>query len=187
MQPVTIHCRSPTFPTPSEPMFTSLQDFIALWDAESASTRKVMAELTDASLAQRVTGDHRTLGRMAWHLAQSIPEMTGKLGLAVKGPGEHDAVPTSAAAIVAAYDLAAGSVAAAIYTAKWTDAELATTRAMYGETWTVAFALRVVLFHEVHHRGQMTVLMRQAGLTVPGVYGPAQQDWATYGMQPPAI
>ena len=29
--------------------------------------------------------------------------------------------------------------------------------------------------HQNHHRGQMTVLMRQAGLTVPGVYGPAKK------------
>jgi hypothetical protein len=28
----------------------------------------------------------------------------------------------------------------------------------------------------------MTVLMRQAGLVVPGVYGPAREEWAVYGM-----
>ena len=37
--------------------------------------------------------------------------------------------------------------------------------------------------HQNHHRGQMTVLMRQAGLTVPGVYGPAKEEWATAGME----
>ena len=31
----------------------------------------------------------------------------------------------------------------------------------------------------------MTVLMRQAGLTVPGVYGPAKEEWATAGMEAP--
>jgi uncharacterized damage-inducible protein DinB len=53
---------------------------------------------------------------------------------------------------------------------------------MYGEKWTRAMALRALIQHEVHHRGQMTVLMRQAGLTVPGVYGPAREEWAAYGM-----
>jgi uncharacterized damage-inducible protein DinB len=43
-------------------------------------------------------------------------------------------------------------------------------------------ALRVLIQHEVHHRGQMTVLMRQAGLEVPGVYGPAREEWAACGM-----
>jgi uncharacterized damage-inducible protein DinB len=28
----------------------------------------------------------------------------------------------------------------------------------------------------------MTVLMRQAGLTVPGCYGPAAEEWATMGI-----
>jgi uncharacterized damage-inducible protein DinB len=33
----------------------------------------------------------------------------------------------------------------------------------------------------------MTVLMREAGLDVPGVYGPARQEWAAFGMQPPSV
>jgi hypothetical protein len=33
----------------------------------------------------------------------------------------------------------------------------------------------------------MTVLMRQAGLKVPGVYGPAREEWAGMGMQAPEI
>jgi hypothetical protein len=33
----------------------------------------------------------------------------------------------------------------------------------------------------------MTVLMRQAGLEIPGLYGPARQEWAAYGMTPPTI
>jgi uncharacterized damage-inducible protein DinB len=28
----------------------------------------------------------------------------------------------------------------------------------------------------------MTVLMRQAGLRVPGVYGPAEEEWGEMGM-----
>jgi uncharacterized damage-inducible protein DinB len=30
----------------------------------------------------------------------------------------------------------------------------------------------------------MTVLMRQAGLVVPGVYGPAREEWAAMNMPP---
>ena len=28
------------------------------------------------------------------------------------------------------------------------------------------------------------VLMRQAGLGVPGIYGPSKEEWATMGMPP---
>jgi len=41
-----------------------------------------------------------------------------------------------------------------------------------------------LITHQAHHRGQMTVLMRQAGLKVPGVYGPAREEWAAMGMPP---
>jgi uncharacterized damage-inducible protein DinB len=47
--------------------------------------------------------------------------------------------------------------------------------------------LTVLLRHEIHHRAQMTVLMRQAGLRVPGVYGPSREEWAAMQAQPPAV
>jgi uncharacterized damage-inducible protein DinB len=61
------------------------------------------------------------------------------------------------------------------------------TIAMYGEAWTRGRTLAALVAHQTHHRAQMTVLMRQAGLEVPGVYGPARQEWTAYGMQPPGI
>ncbi|WP_306434409.1 DinB family protein [Paenibacillus sp. J2TS4] len=36
--------------------------------------------------------------------------------------------------------------------------------------------LSILLTHDTHHRGQMTVLLRQAGLTVPGVMGPTKEQ-----------
>lgn len=50
--------------------------------------------------------------------------------------------------------------------------------------WRRGSTLGRLLVHQTHHRGQMTVLMRQAGLTVPGVYGPAREEWAAFGMPP---
>lgn len=41
--------------------------------------------------------------------------------------------------------------------------------------------------HQIHHRGQMTILMRQAGLTVPGIYGPAKEEWAVIGREAPKM
>ncbi|MEA3297729.1 MAG: DinB family protein, partial [candidate division Zixibacteria bacterium] len=41
--------------------------------------------------------------------------------------------------------------------------------------------------HQIHHRGQMTVLMRQAGIKVPSLYGPAKEDWAQMGLEPPEV
>ena len=46
---------------------------------------------------------------------------------------------------------------------------------MYGQKWKKKFTLQALILHEIHHRGQITVLMRQAGLRVPGSYGPAKE------------
>lgn len=166
-------------------MIRSIADFQEEWKSTSDGTRKVYAQLTDASLAQPVSPEGRTLGRIAWHLAQTLGEMPAKLGVKVDAPDEHAPVPSSAAAIQQAYDRAATSLGEAV--GRLHDADLETMHDMYGEHWPAGVALRVLLQHEVHHRGQMTVLMRQAGLPVPGLIGPAREDWALWGMQPPAI
>jgi len=41
--------------------------------------------------------------------------------------------------------------------------------------------------HPAHHRGQMTVLLRQAGMKVPDINGPAMEDWAAYGQPVPPV
>jgi uncharacterized damage-inducible protein DinB len=56
---------------------------------------------------------------------------------------------------------------------------------MYGQTWKKRDVLASLILHQAHHRGQMTVLMRQAGLAVPGIYGPAREEWAAMGMAAP--
>jgi uncharacterized damage-inducible protein DinB len=166
-------------------MFRRVADFQKAWDRETESTRKVLVALTDASLGQPVTKADRTLGRLAWHLATTPGEMMERTGLTVAGPTHDSPAPAAAAAIVSAYEIAAKSVADGV--AAWTDAMLEVEDEMYGEKWPRGLTLQALLVHQAHHRGQMTVLMRQAGLKVPGVYGPAREEWAAYGMPPPAV
>lgn len=164
-------------------MYRSLNDFHDAWAYESESTSKVMGALTDESLNQKVTDDGRSLGFIAWHIAVTIPELMGKTGLKVDGPAEDAAVPTSAAEIKAAYDKAASSITEALNN-NWNDEMLNEEDDMYGEPWKKGQSLSNLVGHQIHHRGQMTVLMRQAGLRVPGFYGPAKEDWAAMGMEP---
>ncbi len=149
-------------------MFRRVDDFATAWGTEYEGTLKVLRALSDASLGQRVDAQGRTLGRLAWHVTQTIPEMMNRTGLGLEGPDEHAPVPASAAEIVAAYE-SAGTA-------------LLETRDMYGEQWPNGLTLEILIRHQTHHRGQMTVLMRQAGLKVPGVYGPGKEEWAAYGM-----
>jgi uncharacterized damage-inducible protein DinB len=164
-------------------MYRRVSDFQKAWQQETASTLKILRALTDASLAQAVTKDDRTLGRLAWHLATTPGEMMERTGLEVGGPSHESPPPKTAEAIVAAYETASRAVSDGV--ARWTDATLEVEDEMYGEKWARGLTLRALVVHQAHHRGQMTVLMRQAGLKVPGVYGPAREEWTAFGMQPP--
>ena len=162
-------------------MFRTVKDFEKSFQYESDCTLKILRALTDASLQQRVAPEGRTLGRLAWHLVQSQTDMLNKAGLAVEGPDWEAPVPTTAALIVSAYEHTSQSVQSEI-AKKWNDAALLEEHDLYGESWANGFTLEALLRHEAHHRGQMTVLMRQAGLAVPGIYGPSREEWAAFGM-----
>lgn len=167
-------------------MITSIELFEKTWKKESENTRKLFAELTDESLNKETVNGHRTLGRLAWHITQTIPEMLSKTGLNPEGPGEKDPVPQTAEEIRKAYDLAAGSLLSQVVE-KWDNESLMTEDELYGEKWSRGMTLRILIDHEIHHRGQMTVMMRLAGLKVPGIYGPSREEWAQYDMKEPEI
>lgn len=167
--------------------YTRVADFLEDWKSESGITRAVMAALTDAALAQPAGGaEDRTLGRIAWHIVTTVPEMMARTGVRLSSVDGEAPVPARAADIVAAHGRAAAELAERL-AADWTDETLAVTDNMYGEMWPRGMTLQVLVRHEVHHRGQMTALMRLAGLRVPGTYGPAREDWAAMGMLPPAV
>lgn len=165
-------------------MFRKVEDFLAVWDYEAEATLKLLGALTDESLHRKLHPDVRTLGRLAWHITQTIPEMATRTGLRVGGPGDEDPVPASAAELAARYKEAAESLAREIR-GRWTDADLEVEDELYGERWPRGRTLFVLNGHQAHHRAQMMVLMRLAGLPVPGVYGPAREDWAKFGMPAP--
>jgi uncharacterized damage-inducible protein DinB len=167
-------------------MFTKLKHFEHAWTFEREGTLKVLRALTDASLAQAIAPEERTLGRLAWHITTTVPEMMGRTGLKLAGPEEHAPLPATAAAIVAGYEAASASLVPAIQ-ASWTDETLQESDDMYGDRWKRGLTLTILVTHQAHHRGQMTVLMRQAGLKVPGIYGPAREEWAGMGLEPPAV
>ena len=162
-------------------MLRTIEDFQKDWAYETEMTEKVLRALTDESLGQKVYAEGRDLGFLAWHLTQTLGEMLGLVKLNIDAPDHMAPRPDSAAEIVEAYDKAAKSVTDEI-NANWTDETLLQTDEMYGETWARGLTLFYLITHQAHHRGQMTVLMRQAGLAVPGIYGPSKEEWAAFGM-----
>jgi len=166
-------------------MFRRVADFQETWRQEREGTLKLLGALDDPSLSQSAGADHRTLGRLAWHLTTTLSEMMDRTGLKVAGPAHDSPVPAAAATIVSAYDAASRSVADQV--SAWTDAMLEVEDDMYGERWPRGRTLQALVSHQAHHRGQMTVLMRLAGRNVTGVYGPSREEWAAYGMPAPSV
>ncbi|MDQ7095248.1 DinB family protein [Desulfosporosinus sp. PR] len=167
-------------------MVTSIAVFLETWEKEEEATLRILNALTDDSLSQKVSEEDRSLGRIAWHVATTIPEMMSKTGLVFEGCRDDDPVPNSAQSISDYYQKVSKIMVAGIR-ARWQDQTLLEKRNMYGEQWTIGETLSALVDHQIHHRGQMTVLMRQAGLKVPGLYGPAREDWSQFGMKAPAI
>jgi uncharacterized damage-inducible protein DinB len=162
-------------------MYRTIQDFKNDWQYESDATLKFFANINDAALPLKNNADVRSIGRLCWHLTITISEMMSKTGLAITGPNEHSEPPANIEEIVAAYKKSSVDLLACI-DKEWNDASLLAEKEMYGEMWKNGKTLSVLITHQTHHRGQLSVLMRQQGIKVPGVYGPAKEDWAQWGM-----
>jgi uncharacterized damage-inducible protein DinB len=166
-------------------VFRSIEDFLRTYEGLTAGTERVFSALTDDNLEQAITPEHRNLGQLGWHLVVTIPEMMGRTGLAVSSVDPHSRPPVTAAPIRKGYHATSGELMDAVRSG-WTDESLLVTDDMYGEPWPRGMTLLALIHHEIHHRAQMTVLLRQAGARVPGVFGPSKEEWARFGMEAPA-
>jgi uncharacterized damage-inducible protein DinB len=158
-------------------MYKTTAEFAEDWNKESAISLKVLRALTDDSLHHKSDPEGNTLGKIAWHLAVMIGMTGAAVGLEVVGPARGTEPPVSAAAIADAYQAAAQSMSEQAL-AKMQDGHLASEITYFGRTVLGSQALNSLVRHQVHHRGQMTMLMRQAGLVVPSVYGPSREETA---------
>lgn len=87
--------------------------------------------------------------------------------------GRDQEAPTDVAEIVDAYEQVIEAYK--VEAAKLTDEALLEEVNGFGGPIARGKLLRAVVDHQTHHLGQMTVLLRQAGLTVPGVMGPTKE------------
>ncbi len=165
-------------------MYRAIDDFLTDWNHERVSTLRILQGLSDASLQQRVTLEGRSLGQIAWHVTLTLGEMMGRTGLKLAVTSGDTPIPHSAAEIAQTYGRDAATVAEQVRLA-WSDSMLADSVAMYGESWRRGTVLLALIQHQAHHRGQITVLMRQAGLGVPGIYGPSREEWEAWNLPAP--
>ena len=167
-------------------MYRTILDFSHDYSVLIENTQKVFNALTQESLDQAVAEGHRNIRRLAWHIVTTIPEMMNRMGLNIEAVKEDAPVPETLEEIKRDYSAASSELLELIKT-NWHDATLLNEDDMYGYKWKRGRTLQIFVQHEVHHRGQMTILMRQAGLSVPGTFGPSKEEWIGYGMEEPQI
>ncbi|MEH7223271.1 DinB family protein [Bacillus sp. JJ1566] len=156
-------------------MYHTLEEFLQDWNYESNGTQKILDALTDDSLSQAVAPGHRTLGELAWHVVTSLHLFLSSAGLEFEGANGEE-VPTSAKEMADSYRSTSENLVSAIK-AQWNDGTLKEIKEVFGQQMPAAVVLGMMNTHQIHHRGQLTILMRQAGLRIPGVYGPSKEEW----------
>ena len=167
-------------------MFQTLDDFLKSWEYETEITQRLLNNLTDESLKQEITSQNWTLGRVAWHIVSSIHIIASNTNLTFEAISADWPVPTSSHFIADSYQQASNAFVQALKT-QWTDNTLQERIDFLGKKISNGSLLLFLIQHQSHHRGQMTVLMRQAGLIVPGIYGPSKEEWANFGIEAPKM
>ncbi|OCS91072.1 DinB family protein [Caryophanon latum] len=155
-------------------MYRTIEDFQADWAKSAEGTTRVFEALTDDKLHVAIADEHNSLGWLAWHLTTS-PSFFGNVlaDFGFAAVENAQTTPASAADIVAAYKRVVQDVTDKMNAL--TDEDLLKPSKLPDGTLNGGL-LRLMIDHQTHHRGQMTVLLRQAGLPVPSVMGPTKED-----------
>ena len=151
-------------------------------EQEAETTRRVLERVPGSQLAWRPHEKARTLGQLALHVA-IVPGGVAEL-IASPSPAQAptftDPSPDSATELLPAFEQsiakakrALGGMDDAALMAKW--------RMMQGERELfavprVALLRSIMLNHWYHHRGQLTVYLRELDVPVPSIYGPSADE-----------
>jgi len=153
------------------------------FDHEMAITRKVLDRVDAEQFGWQPHEKSMTLGRLATHVAE-IPQWAKtilsetELNM-VPGAYKPKTIGTKAE-LLALFDGAVQAGRALLL--GMTDAQLMQTwtfkqdgKELFSMPRTAAWR-GWVMSHSIHHRGQLSVYLRQTGSKVPGIYGPSADE-----------
>lgn len=156
------------------------QVFLKIWDDEAAKTVKVLKALPKDQYDFRPDSGGRSIGEMAWHLAEgdaynSLGVVEGGFSPEMRPPGMER--PKQVEALAPGYERVHREAVARVRGLKPADLER---KILYfsGQEMSGAEILWGTIFHNIHHRGQLSLMCRLAGGVSPGVYGPNREEMA---------
>jgi uncharacterized damage-inducible protein DinB len=157
-----------------------LDRFRTVWDTEAQVTAKLLEALPPTQYDFRPDPDYRSLGEMAWHLA----EIEGYITYGItQGAVTFQEAPPNIKRPREVQLLAPGyrrvHEEAVARLADLTEADLDRELPFADRGMPLRDMLwGAILMHLVHHRGQLSLMCRLAGGTPPGIYGPNREEMA---------
>jgi uncharacterized damage-inducible protein DinB len=150
-------------------------------DQEAKTTRRVLERISDDHLNWRPHPKARTLGELALHIA-TVPGAVAELAMHdnVQAPTFIDPVPKSAQELLTTLDdsiakarTILSGVSDEVLLSSWTisrgDRELMSQPKL-------AVLRSIMLNHWYHHRGQLSVYLKELDVPIPSIYGPSADE-----------
>ena len=157
-----------------------LERFIEIWDLEARKTADLLRALPREQYDYRPDPDGRSLGELAWHLAEGDAFMTfgidqGQFAVGMRPPNVER--PRTIEALAPAFERVHRDAMDRVR--KLTPEDLDRTILFFGDR---SLAIRdvlwtMILFHSIHHRGQLALLCRLSGGRPTGLYGPTREEF----------
>ena len=150
-------------------------------EQEAHTTRRVLERVPNERLTWKPHDKARTLGELALHVAM-VPGAVAELATQpqIQAPTFIDPSPNHASELVPALDESIAKAKRAL--GGMSDATLAATwRIVRGEREIMAiprmaFLRSIMLNHWYHHRGQLTMYLRELNVPIPSIYGPSADE-----------
>ena len=158
-----------------------LERFTNAWSLESRKTLTLLESLPPTQYDYRPDMTGRSLGELAWHLAEVEAYVThgievGRYDLATRPPGVER--PREVASLAPGYRRVHDEAFARVRNLRGDDLGRRL-RFFNGQDMRIGELLwGALLHHLIHHRGQLTLMCRLAGGKVPGLYGPTREEMA---------
>jgi uncharacterized damage-inducible protein DinB len=155
-----------------------LERFLAAWDREAANTAKLLKALPPAQYDFRPDPGGRSLGELAWHLAEGDAYMSfgidrGQFSMDAKPPSIER--PRVVEALAPGFERVHHEAVARLR--KLTLDDLDRSIPFFSGPMTIRDILwNAILAHGIHHRGQLSLMCRLAGGQPPGLYGPNREE-----------
>lgn len=150
-------------------------------EREAQTTRRVLERVPDAHLGWKPHEKSMSLGQLAMHIA-TLPAGVAEIAAQpfIQAPKFTQPSATSAAELIPALEQAVAR-AKQLLGGMDDDAMTFTWRLMDGDRELMALPrgalLRAIMLnHWYHHRGQLTVYLRQLNVPVPSIYGPSADE-----------